>query len=488
MQATWSDDGTLIYAPGSDLGQGEFVWLDRDGGREALGLPPGSYDKFELSPDGSFLAVPIRDGATRDIWIYEIGRDVPQRLTLSGAESFPVWDRGGTSIYFQSQRPEGTGIYKLAVGGANEDPIEMVAPAPKIGRPYGETERGLFFDRAGDVDLLVGQEEGRFSEGPVIEPVLDGEFQEAFPSLSPDGEWLAYMSDETGQWQIYVVSYPDQQTKRLVSTTGGEEPRWSPDGSEIIYRYGSQWFAVSFLDDPELELGLPGAAVRGALHQHPRLFVGHLTGRRSFSPGREPWAERAAHRAGRDHELLRRDRAKRVGGPVGARRRAPAETGPKGCGTQGALEEPTRPPPAPPGSMHSWARARAGAGGARPRGRRCHDRLRRCALRGRHRIRLPRHVLAAVGGASARAGSFGTGRGLRSALRVGLGGALGAAGGFGQDLRDPRLGDQRSLHRQPFRGLASQGCGGRSSSTAEGKPAECRSRGSRRAAAAGGAG
>ncbi len=72
------------------------------------------------------------------------------------------------------------------------------------------------------------------------------------------------MSDESGQWQIYVVSYPDQRVaKRLVSSTGGEEPRWSPDGSEIIYRYGSQWFSASFSDDPSLELGSPEVLFEG---------------------------------------------------------------------------------------------------------------------------------------------------------------------------------------------------------------------------------
>ena len=262
VQASWSDDGTLVDAPGPDLSKGELIWLDREGNREPLGLPPGNFTKFELSPDGLLLALPIRDGATRDIWIYEIGRSVPQRLTFSGANSFAVWDREGESVFFQSQRPEGTGIYRIVVGGGNQVPLEVVPPSLGVGRPFQETEDGLLFDGGGNVDLLLVD---ALADPPAssIRSVLREPFTENFAQLSPNGKWLSYMSDESGHWQIYVVSYPDQETKRLVSSTGGEEPRWSPDGSEIIYRYGSQWFSASFSDDPSLELGSPNVLFEG---------------------------------------------------------------------------------------------------------------------------------------------------------------------------------------------------------------------------------
>ena len=265
VQATWSDDGTLIYAPGPDLCKGQLVWLDREGNREPLGLPPGHFAKFELSPDGSLLALPIRDGATSDIWIYEIGRSGPQRLTLSSAESFPAWDREGESVFFLSRRAEGIGIYRIVVGAASQVTSEVIAPSPEVGRPFQETEEGLLFAHGnGNVYLLpfdAGTDPPNSGQNP--RPILREPFSESFPALSPDGLWLAYMSDETGQWQIYIVSYPDQRIKRLVSSTGGEEPRWSPDGSEIIYRYGSQWFSVSFSDEPSPQLGSPQVLFEG---------------------------------------------------------------------------------------------------------------------------------------------------------------------------------------------------------------------------------
>ena len=264
VQASWSDDGTLVYAPGPDLSKGEVIWLDREGNREPLGLPPGNFTKFELSPDGRLLALPIRDGATRDIWIYEIGRTGPQRLTFSGADAYGVWDREGESVFFWSLRPEGTGIYRIVVGGANQVPREVIPPSLGVGPPFQETEDGLLFGGGGNVDLLIAD---AIADPPAsassIRSVLRAPFAENFPELSPNGRWLSYMSDESGHWQIYVVSYPDQETKKLVSSTGGEEPRWNPDGSEIIYRYGSQWFSASFSDDPSLEVGSPVVLFEG---------------------------------------------------------------------------------------------------------------------------------------------------------------------------------------------------------------------------------
>ena len=86
-------------------------------------------------------------------------------------------------------------------------------------------------------------------------PVRDTEAHEPFPVLSPDGNWIAYSSNETGRWEIFLAPFPSMEGPRQISTTGGEEARWNPDGTEVIYRWGSQWYSVPVTLEPEPEYG-----------------------------------------------------------------------------------------------------------------------------------------------------------------------------------------------------------------------------------------
>ena len=260
-QATWSDDGTLIYAQGTDLARSQLVWLNRSGQREPLPLAPAQFAQFDLSPDGTQVALSIRDRTTRDIWIYEFGR-APQRLTFSGTASYPIWSRDGASVFFMMQTATGSGVYQITLGDADRTPRAIITSPARV-NPIEDTTNGLIVAISGDLMMLPWDRTGSTTERQLT-PVLNEKYTESLSRFSPDARWLAYTSDETGRVEVYVTSYPDRQVKRRVSTDGGEEPRWRPDGHEIIYRFGSQWFSAAFSEKPALTLGAPRLLFEGS--------------------------------------------------------------------------------------------------------------------------------------------------------------------------------------------------------------------------------
>jgi eukaryotic-like serine/threonine-protein kinase len=264
LQAVWSDDGTLVYVPGPDMATARLVWLDRMGRQEPLAAAPANFSQFALSPDGKQLALSIRDRATRDIWVHEIGRGAQQRLTFSGSAAYPVWSRDGTSIFFMMQTAAGSGVYEVRLGDSDRTPREIITSKSRI-NPIEDTPTGLIVATSGDLMLLPLTSTIKASAGErALIPVLNGSgYAESLSRLSPDTKWLAYTSDETGQAEVYLTSYPDRQVKKQVSTAGGEEPRWRPGGREIIYRYGAQWFSAPFTDKPSLALGTPRLLFEG---------------------------------------------------------------------------------------------------------------------------------------------------------------------------------------------------------------------------------
>jgi len=265
-QAAWSNDGTLVYAPGSDVAAGRFVWIDREGNRDAVGLPMAKYGAFAVSPDGSTLAYSAREDEG-SLWLYDLERrGAPQLLTPSpqGGQrrhwNSPVWTEGGEALYASGLTPKGYSAFRIPIDAAGA-PVEVI-PGPGA---FPETAPdGLIYGTGGDIVYVPhGEEAGTLHFDQSRPIVASPETQELFPALSPDATWLAYVSDESGTWEIYVTSFPDAAIKRRVSFAGGEEPRWSPDGREIIYRFGPKWYSVPFTDEPELTLGQPNLLFEG---------------------------------------------------------------------------------------------------------------------------------------------------------------------------------------------------------------------------------
>ena len=218
-----STDGVLLYCRGTAGSKAQFAWFHRSGRKlETLAEPfETSVSTFGLSPDGARVAY-TRTVQQADIWLLDIRRGTSTRLTfqIGGA---PVWTPDGKQIYYRCPR----GICRKAVdGGGDEEVASSSIAFPATMSPDGST---LLIGR-GDILAL------RLGAGEKPQPWLQTPFNEDYPVYSPDGRWVAYDSDESGRYEVYVQGYPERRGKWQVSQVGGRFPHWRSDGRELYWR------------------------------------------------------------------------------------------------------------------------------------------------------------------------------------------------------------------------------------------------------------
>jgi serine/threonine-protein kinase len=232
-----SDEGTLVYQSGIASGDGVLVWVDRQGREEPLEAPARPYIYPRLSPDGTRVALDVGGPPDRDIWMWDLRRKTLERFTLDPAGNpVPAWSLDGRSLAFGSDRFGVTNLFWQAADGSGEP--ERLLESERIQMPltFAPDGRLLFSaDVAGrgrDVHALSMDGSGR------IERILYGPANDLTAEVSPDGRWIAYDSDESGQFEIYVRPYPDAYAggRWQISSGGGRQPLWSRDGSELFYR------------------------------------------------------------------------------------------------------------------------------------------------------------------------------------------------------------------------------------------------------------
>ena len=231
-----SEDGVLVYRA-EGVGARKLLWRDRSGREiETLG-PPSEYASFALSPAGDRVLVETMDENTsgREIWIHELERGVTSRFTFApGDDANSVWSPDGQRVAFMSDREGSPNIFIKDASGAGD--AEILLADDKVLMPVDWTRDGshlafmkLDGDNGWDIWALpVDSPNDAF-------PVVQSRFFDARPSFSPDGQWVAYESDESGRPEIYVRPFPGPGGKWQVSPGGGEEPHWSADGREIFY-------------------------------------------------------------------------------------------------------------------------------------------------------------------------------------------------------------------------------------------------------------
>jgi Tol biopolymer transport system component len=230
-----SNDGLLVYLPGPDVGSSgtianSLVWLDSEGNEEVLDWS-GDIRVPVVSPDGRHLAAAVNDRGNEDIWIYDLTRNIPSRLTFDQAvDYYPLWTPDGSSVVFQSSR-NGGGIWRKAANGTGQA-IEVLSGVPGA-TPLTFSPDGseLVFSVSGDLYLFS------FAEDSDPRPLIQTPFTENRAAISPDGRWIAYESNESGAFEIYVRPFPDvDQGRWQVSARGGVWPLWHPDSQELFFR------------------------------------------------------------------------------------------------------------------------------------------------------------------------------------------------------------------------------------------------------------
>ena len=264
-QYSFSKTGLLAYVSGGVVGaQRRLVWVDRKGAEQPLAAPANAYESPRLSPDGQRVAVST-DG---QIWLYDLSRETLSRFTFEGSvHSRPVWTPDGKRIAFYSNKEGRLNLYwQLADGSGG---LERLTTSEDINVPASWSPDGqlLAFHDANpttgnDIWML------RISDRKP-QPFLRTTFNEADPRFSPDGHWIAYMSDESGRYEIYVQPYPGPGGKWQVSTEGGTEPAWNPNGRELFYRSGDKMMAVDITTQPSFSAGKPRMLFEGPYQPTP---------------------------------------------------------------------------------------------------------------------------------------------------------------------------------------------------------------------------
>jgi len=271
-----SASGTLVYIPrASTVPSRALVLVDRTGRATVLQDTRAAYAHPRLSPDGRRLAYAIESDNGSDIWIYDLERGTSTPLVTGGVNRFPIWSYDGQQITFQSARSGGVSLYSRRVDGSGEpEALIRSASDPTVGlsrslagllpgtmpvfttanphlpmawAPDGVT---LAFDErkpSAEHDIWV------LTRGGEPQPFQRTDSDESAPAFSPDGKWLAYVSDESGRSAVWVQPFPGPGPKWLITPDGGTEPVWSRSGSELFFRRADQLVTVPITITPGAE-------------------------------------------------------------------------------------------------------------------------------------------------------------------------------------------------------------------------------------------
>ena len=263
-----SQNGVLVYRSSGGLNT-QLAWFDR-GGKELSRIgEPGGYISPKLSPDGKRVAVyrTTGTGSPGDIWVNDLARNTQTRLTFDAADdSAPIWSPDGSRIVFASNRNGAYGLYQKNSNGIGDEELLLKAGASMVPEDWSLDGRFLVYmiTEGGGRDVsflpLAGLSAGQMAGERKPVPFLKTPFYERHAQLSPDGRWLAYISDESRTAEVYVQSFPAGGGKWQVSTSGGMQPRWSHDGKELFYlALDGKMMAVAVKAGTTFEAGTPEA-------------------------------------------------------------------------------------------------------------------------------------------------------------------------------------------------------------------------------------
>ena len=257
-----AEDGTLVYVDDLPFGLRQLVWRGRDGGKQGtFGRPQQLFGTPALSPDGQRVAVSAFENGNFDIWVHDVTRPIKTRFSFDAAtELRPAWSPSGLQISFDSNRSRNTDIFIKNANGSGDVTPFAATPRDEITADWHPDGKQLIYHVRDPKTLRDIWYAERQRDGSSAEPVpfLETPFRQQTAKFSPDGRYVAYISTETGQREVYVRPFPDGEGKWQVSENGGVQPRWRRDGKELYYvqpRPRRTLVAVSVALTPSFSVG-----------------------------------------------------------------------------------------------------------------------------------------------------------------------------------------------------------------------------------------
>ena len=268
---TLSKNGDLLYLPGEGAEFGVIrnstvSWVARNGEETPLEMRPQGYESPTLSPDGNQLALIIRlPSLTSDLWNYDLGRGTLSRITFSGSVQSPLWSPTGDRLVFDTPQ----GIQAINSTGIGSPEVLLAVPnsffISRRATAFTPDGAGLLYSEmryGGGLVILTDINQLSLAPEQTTQEVMASEFLTEGGVISPNGRWLAYVTFETGQNEVYLRPWPDVDSNRWpISSGGGSDPQWAADTGELFYRNntedGIETWAVSVATEGDFEAGIP---------------------------------------------------------------------------------------------------------------------------------------------------------------------------------------------------------------------------------------
>ena len=266
-----SESGSLVFAAGGVLPdlQNSLVWVDHRGSEEPVTALRFPFQAPCLSPDGRRIAY-VTQAQDWQVFVYDLETGTNSQLTHEGMSSRVIWTRDGRQVVFLWFVGPGINLFSQPYDGSS--PMERLTTSdhdhyPASWTPDGRTLALVDMHSGGQYDIaLLETGSGR------VRPFLNSPFTETFPEISPDGRWIAYVSDESGRAEVFVQSFPGPGSKHQVSSQGGVQPLWAKDGKQLYFRWRDQVWAADVRTESGFSTGKPRL-----LFERPGYSPGHPT-------------------------------------------------------------------------------------------------------------------------------------------------------------------------------------------------------------------
>ena len=252
-----SANGSLVFMTGAaEAGiPRSLVWVDRDGRETPIPADTQSYTSVGLSPGDQQVLSRVLQAGDADLFVYHLARDTPRLFASdSGFNDYPIWTPGGERIVWVLN---GDIVWQAADGTGQVEPLTTSEnnQVPSSWADDGQTLVMVESRPGTAIDIGLLSMDG----DPTIDWLLEGDANEVYPDVSPDGRWMAYTTDESGQFEVYVSPFPNVDERReKISQDGGLTPQWGPDGRALFFQTRNGTIMVAAIEtEPTFNPGIP---------------------------------------------------------------------------------------------------------------------------------------------------------------------------------------------------------------------------------------